>query len=122
MAKYEKRLRIQEETLEGFERTIVDSSRKGDLLYSHYQELQSLIDTIQSALKNHSYKEIAATFKKAKKEGVEEAQIIESMDKMGLVTLKLEDEHLNLDPRLSLPENAETYYNRGKKAKRRSPG
>jgi len=122
VAKYEKRLRIQEETLEGFERTIVDSSRKGDLLYSHYQELQSLIDTIQSALKNHSYKEIAATFKKAKKEGVEEAQIIESMDKMGLVTLKLEDEHLNLDPRLSLPENAETYYNRGKKAKRKIPG
>src|SRR5690606_4993781 len=59
---------------------------------------------------------------KAKKEGDEEAQIIESMDKMGLVTLKLEDEHLNLDPRLSLPENAETYYNRGKKAKRKIPG
>jgi len=122
VGKFEKRLRIQEETLEGFHRTIAESTRKGDLMYSHYQQLQALIDTIQSALQNHSFKEIATTFKKAKKEGVKEVQIIESMDKMGVVTLKVEGEYLNLDPRLNIPENAEIYYNRGKKAKRKIPG
>jgi predicted ribosome quality control (RQC) complex YloA/Tae2 family protein len=122
VGKFEKRLRIQEETLEGFHRTITDSTRKGELLYSHYQELQALIDTVRSALENHSFKQIAATFKKAKKEGVKEAQIIESMDKMGVLTLNLESVLVNLDPRLSIPENAETYYNRGKKAKRKIPG
>ena len=122
VGKFEKRLRIQEETLQGFHRTIEESTRKGDLMYSHYQELQGLIDTIQGALKNHSFKEIANTFKKAKKEGVKEAQIIESMDKMGVATLKLEGDYINLDPRLNLPENTEIYYNRGKKAKRKIPG
>lgn len=122
VGKFEKRLRIQEETLEGFHRTIKESTKKGDLLYSHYQELQVLIDTVMSALKNHSFKQIASTLKKAKKEGVNEAQIIESMDKLGVLTLKLEGELVNLDPRLSVPENAEIYYNRGKKAKRKIPG
>lgn len=122
VGKFEKRLRIQEETLEGFHRTIKESTKKGDLLYSHYQELQVLLDTVMSALNNHSFKEIASTLKKAKKEGVSEAQIIESMDKLGVLTLKLEGESVNLDPRLSVPENAEIYYNRGKKAKRKIPG
>ncbi|MDP3065499.1 MAG: ribosome rescue protein RqcH, partial [Methanobacteriaceae archaeon] len=122
VGKFEKRLRIQEETLEGFHRTIKESTKKGDLLYSHYQELQVLLDTVMSALTDHSFKEIASTLKKAKKEGVSEAQIIESMDKLGVLTLKLEGESVNLDPRLSVPENAEIYYNRGKKAKRKIPG
>ncbi|HMK54216.1 MAG TPA: ribosome rescue protein RqcH, partial [Methanobacteriaceae archaeon] len=122
VGKFEKRLRIQEETLEGFHRTIKESKIKGDLLYSHYQELQTLVDTILSAMEKYSFKEIASTFKKARKSGVKEAQIIESMDKMGVLTLNLEDERVNLDPRLSIPENAEIYYNRGKKAKRKIPG
>ena len=36
VGKYEKRLRIQRETLDKFEKTVKESKIKGDLLYSNY--------------------------------------------------------------------------------------
>jgi predicted ribosome quality control (RQC) complex YloA/Tae2 family protein len=122
VGKYEKRLRIQEETLEGFHKTVADSKKKGDLLYSHYQEAQQILDTIHAASEKYSFKEIASRFKNARKEGVKEAQIIESMDKMGVLTLNLEGERVTMNSRLTIPENTEIYYNKGKKAKRKISG
>lgn len=122
VGKYEKRLRIQEETLEKFQETIVDTKKKGNLLYSHYSEIQNLLDIIHQAREKFSWMEIASKLKKARKEGMKEAQIIESMDKMGVLTLNLEDERVIVDANLEIPENAEKYYNKGKKAKRKIKG
>lgn len=122
VGKYEKRLRIQEETLEGFQKTIVETKKKGNLLYSHYSEIQDLLDIIHQAREKFSWMEIASKFKKARKEGMKEAQIIESMDKMGVLTLNLEGERVIVDANLEIPENAEKYYNKGKKAKRKIKG
>lgn len=122
VGKYEKRLRIQEETLEGFQKTIVETKKKGDLLYSHYSEVQNLLDIIHQAREKYSWMEIASTLKKARKEGMKEAQIIESMDKMGVLTLNLEGERVIVDANLEIPENTEKYYNKGKKAKRKIKG
>ena len=36
--------------------------------------------------------------------------------------MNLEDQRIVLDSHLSIPENAETYYNKGKKAKRKLKG
>jgi predicted ribosome quality control (RQC) complex YloA/Tae2 family protein len=44
------------------------------------------------------------------------------MDKMGLLTLNLEGERVMVDANLEIPENAEKYYNKGKKAKRKIKG
>jgi predicted ribosome quality control (RQC) complex YloA/Tae2 family protein len=122
VGKYEKRLQIQEDTLKGFHKTIKVSKRKGDLLYSHYQEIQKIIDTVNQARESYSYKEIASKFKKARKDGLADAEIIESLDKMGNLNLKLEGDLITLDTRISIPENAESYYNKGKKAKRKIRG
>jgi len=122
VGKYEKRLRIQEETLEKFQKTIVETKKKGNLLYSHYSEIQDLLDIIHQAREKFSWMEIASKFKKARKEGMKEAQIIESMDKMGVLTLNLEGERVIVDANLEIPENAEKYYNKGKKAKRKIKG
>ncbi|CDG65333.1 MAG: hypothetical protein PWQ15_967 [Methanobacterium sp.] len=122
VGKYEKRLRLQEETLEGFQKTMVETKKKGDLIYSHYSEIQNLLDIIHQAREKYSWMEIASTLKKARKEGMKEAQIIESMDKMGVLTLNLEGERVIVDANLEIPENAEKYYNKGKKAKRKIKG
>ena len=122
VGKYEKRLRIQEETLKKFQETIVETKKKGNLLYSHYSEIQNLLDIIHQARENFSWMDIASKLKKARKEGMKEAQIIESMDKMGLLTLNLEGERVMVDANLEIPENAEKYYNKGKKAKRKIKG
>ena len=122
VGKYEKRLRIQEETLEKFQKTIVETKRKGNLIYSHYSEIQNLLDIIHQARGKFSWMEIASKLKKARKEGMVQAQIIQSMDKMGVLTLDLEGETVIVDANLEIPENAEKYYNKGKKAKRKIKG
>jgi len=122
VGKYEKRLRIQKESRDKFEKTVVDSKIKGDLLYSHYQEVESVLEIILQAREKYSWLEIIKIIKDARKKKVKGTEIVESIDKLGNITLNLEGQRIVLDSHLSIPENAETYYNKGKKAKRKIKG
>ena len=121
--KFEKRLRLQEETLDNFNKTIETSQHKGELIYSNYTTIENIINVVNSAIsKEYSFKEIGKILKKAKEDGMVEAQIFESIDKMGILTLKIEDTSIIIDPKLSIPENAESYYEKAKKAKKKTKG
>ncbi|MGA2676947.1 MAG: ribosome rescue protein RqcH [Methanobacterium sp.] len=122
VGKYEKRLRIQRETLEKFEKTVKESKIKGDLLYSNYQKVQNILDIINDARERYSWLEIIKIIKNGKKNKTDGLDIIESIDKLGSITLNLEDNRINIDSHLSIPENTEIYYNKGKKAKRKIKG
>ena len=73
-------------------------------------------------LQQETLDNIGKTLKKAKKDGMAEAQIYESIDKLGVLTLRIDDTTLNIDPKLTIPENAENYYEKAKKAKRKTKG
>ncbi|MEN4017108.1 MAG: ribosome rescue protein RqcH [Methanobacterium sp.] len=120
--KFEKRLKIQEDTLAKFHRTITESKKKGDLIYSNYGKIQNILDIIMDARKKYSWNEIASTLKQAKKQGMEEAQIIESLDKLGNLNLKIDNTPIMIDATSPIPENAEVYYEKAKKAKRKISG
>ena len=121
--KFEKRLHLQEETLDNFYKTIEDSKHKGEVIYSNYTTIENVINVVNQARSNdYSFKEIGKTLKKAKKDGMAEAQIYESIDKMGVLTLNIDDTSLIIDPKLTIPENAENYYEKAKKAKRKTKG
>ena len=121
--RFEKRLRLQQETLDNFYKTIEDSQHKGEIIYSNYTTIENIVTVVnQARSKDYSFKEIGKTLKKAKKDGMAEAQIYESIDKMGVLTLKIDDTTLNIDPKLTIPENAENYYEKAKKAKRKTKG
>ena len=121
--KFEKRLRLQQETLDNFYKTIEDSQHKGEIIYSNYTTIENIVTVVnQARSKDYSFKEIGKTLKKAKKDGMAEAQIYESIDKLGVLTLKIDDTTLNIDPKLTIPENAENYYEKAKKAKRKTKG
>ena len=123
IGKYEKRLKMQEDTLEGFYKTIEDTQHKGDTIYAHYNEIQEVIDIILQAREKYSWKEISTIIKKAKKDkSVQGLDMIESIDKMGVLNLKLDDTHVQIDPKIGIPESTEKYYNKGKKAKRKIDG
>ena len=118
--KFEKRLRLQQETLDNFYKTIEDSQHKGEVIYSNYPTIENVVTVVnQARSKDYSFKEIGKTLKKAKKDGMAEAQIYESIDKMGVLTLNIDNTTLNIDPNLTIPENAEKYY---EKAKRKTKG
>ena len=121
--KFEKRLRLQEETLDNFNKTIDDSQHKGEIIYSNYTSIENIINVVnQARSKDYSFKEIGKTLKKAKKDGMAEAQIYESIDKLGVLTLNIDDTSFVIDPKITIPENAENYYEKAKKAKRKIKG
>jgi len=120
--KFEKRLKIQEDTLAKFHMTIQESKKKGDLIYSNYGKVQNILDIIKEARKKYSWNEISSKLKQAKKQGMEEAQIIESLDKLGNLNLKIDDAPIMIDATILIPENAEVYYEKAKKAKRKIKG
>lgn len=121
--KFKKRLYLQEETLKKFHRTIEDSTKKGDLLYANYSEIEKIMKVVLDAKNNgYSWKEIAKIIKKARKNGMADAQAIESIDNMGKVNLKIDDMNVLVDSYSSIPENAEVYYEKSKKAKRKIKG
>ena len=122
VGKFEKRLAIQLETLEKFNKTIKETKIKGEAIYSNYQKIQNIIDIIKEARKTHSWLEIIDTVKKAKKAKTEGLEIIESIDKMGILTLNLDGIRVNIDTTQGIPENAEVYYNKGKKSKKKIKG
>ncbi len=122
VGKFEKRLAIQLATLEKFNKTVKDSKIKGEAIYSNYQSIQNIINIINEAREKHSWLEIISIIKKAKKAKTEGLEIIESIDKMGVLTLNLDGIIVNIDTGLGIPENAEVYYNKGKKAKKKIKG
>lgn len=123
VGKYEKRLKLQEETVQNFKDTIETCQHKGEVIYSNYGAVENIINVVNAArLKDYSFKEIAKTLKNAKKNGMAEAQIYESMDKLGNLTLDIDNVKINIDPHLKVPENAQIYYEKAKKAKRKIKG
>lgn len=120
--KYAKRLKIQEETLDNFKNTIVDSTRKGDLLYAYYSQVEDILKVIHQAREKYSWMEISKTLKKAKKKGVDGLEMVESLDKLGNLNLIIEEDRIFIDSKKPIPENAEVYYEKGKKAKRKIKG
>ncbi len=121
--KFEKRLRLQEETLDNFNKTIEDSQHKGEIIYSNYPSIENIITVVnQARSKDYSFKEIGKILKKAKEDGMPEAQIYESIDKLGVLTLNIDDTSFIIDPKITIPENAENYYEKAKKAKRKTKG
>ena len=121
--KFEKRLSLQQETLDNFKKTIEESQHKGEVIYSNYPSIENIINVVNTARsKDYSFKEIGKTLKKAKNDGMDEAQIYESIDKMGVLTLDIDNTKINIDPKLTIPENAEKYYEKSKKAKRKIKG
>lgn len=121
--KFEKRLQIQEETLNNFNKTIENSQHKGEIIYSNYPSIENIITVVnQARSKDYSFKEIGKILKKAKEDGMDEAQIYESIDKMGILTLNIDNTSFTIDPKITIPENAENYYEKAKKAKRKTNG
>jgi predicted ribosome quality control (RQC) complex YloA/Tae2 family protein len=120
--KFEKRLKIQEDTLVKFHKTIEESKKKGDLIYSSYGRIQNILDIIEKARERYSWNEIASKLKLAKKQGLEDAEIIESLDKLGNLSLRIDNTPIMIDATSPIPENAEVYYEKAKKAKRKING
>lgn len=96
----------------------------GDAIYAHFQELQKFQEQLLKAeQQGYSWNAIVAQVMAAKKAGKAPMSYVESFDGKNLaLNLAIDGLHFSLAIRESLFENANAYYERGKRAKEKAQG
>lgn len=120
----ERRLRQQQDAIVKFEKDEADNVRKGEIIYAEYPQIESIIKVIGGArAKGYSWDDIRKTLKDAKKSGNAAAAAIQAVDPAtGTVTVKLADATINLEVALTVPQNAQAYYDKAKRVQSKKAG
>ncbi len=96
----------------------------GDTIYAHFNELQTFQDQlIKANIQGHDWDSIIKTVMAAKKTGKVPAAYFEGFDGKNLaLNLGIDNFHFSFNLRDSLFDNANRYYEHGKRAKEKSQG
>ena len=96
----------------------------GDAIYAHFNELQTFQDQlIKANVQGHDWKTIINTVMVARKSGKVPATYVEGFDGKNLaLNLFIDNFHFSINIRDSLFDNANRYYEHGKRAKEKSQG
>jgi predicted ribosome quality control (RQC) complex YloA/Tae2 family protein len=96
----------------------------GDTIYAHFNVLQAFQEQLLKAnQQGHEWNTIITTVMAAKKAGKFPAAYVESFDGRNLaLNLGIDSFHFSLNLRDSLFDNANRYYERGKRAKEKAQG
>ena len=111
---YEYRLQKQIQALTKFKDDEGKLVRRGEMIYGHYQTVDSILNVIKAAReKGYSWDDIKNILKRS---DVPEARVIKSINaSKGTISITLDNEEIELDPRLSVTQNSQMYYDRSKK-------
>ncbi|MFV9631546.1 MAG: ribosome rescue protein RqcH [Methanosarcinales archaeon] len=115
----ERRLRQQHDAIEKFTKQQAKLKAKGELLYAHYQTVEEILKIINDARQRFSWDEIKHRLKNADNP---QAKLIRSIDpSTGTLGLVLDEVHIDVNINLTVPRNAQIFYDKAKKtAKKRS--
>ncbi|MCE8423300.1 MAG: NFACT family protein [Candidatus Methanoperedens sp.] len=111
---FEYRMQKQTEALQKFKEEEKKLVHKGELIYGHYQTIDSVLKAIKSARdKGYSWDEIKSILKKS---DMPEAKSIRSINPVkGTISVSIDNEDVELDVRLSVTQNSQVFYDRSKK-------
>ncbi|MCE8424629.1 MAG: NFACT family protein [Candidatus Methanoperedens sp.] len=118
---FEYRMQKQTEALQKFKEEEKKLVHKGELIYGHYQTIDSVLKAIKSARdKDYSWDEIKSILKKS---DMPEAKSIRSINPVkGTISVSIDNEDVELDVRLSVTQNSQVFYDRSKKLSRKIKG
>jgi len=121
---FERRLQQQQDAIAKFEKEEKENARKGEVIYAEYRRVEGIIKVIKGAReKGYSWDDIRRTLKEAKKAGHTSASEIQAIDPAtGLITVVLPEATVNLDISMTVPQNAQAYYDRVKKVQSKRDG
>ena len=116
----ERRIMLQKRAVEDFGAQEREMKQKGEVIYQRYGDIQQLIDVIANArARDFSYQQI---WEKISSSGLPQAQVLLSLDGLGRMLVLLDGSELELDAGLSVPQNAQRYYERAKEMARKAGG
>jgi predicted ribosome quality control (RQC) complex YloA/Tae2 family protein len=116
----ERRIMLQKRAVEDFGAQEREMKQKGELVYQHYSEIQQLMEVIANArARDFSYQQI---WEKISSSGLPQSQVLLSLNGLGEMKVLLEGEELELEAGLSVPQNAQRYYEKAKEMARKGAG
>jgi predicted ribosome quality control (RQC) complex YloA/Tae2 family protein len=120
---FERRLQKQQAAIEKFGTDAEKQTLVAEKIYAHYVEIEEIINILKQArAKGYSWDEIKSIIKKAK-ESVPSAKMIASIDSAaGNIVLDLDGTKASIDIKMTIPQNAQIYYDKAKKLIRKKDG
>ncbi|HIH36703.1 MAG TPA: fibronectin-binding domain-containing protein [Methanocellales archaeon] len=107
----ERTLNQQGLAIEEFKKEEKECIKKAEIIYTQYQHIERIFKSIHDARgQGSSWKEIKST-------------IEEEIDEVaGILTIELDGAHVALDIQMGIPQNAQRYYQRAKKIRKKLEG
>jgi predicted ribosome quality control (RQC) complex YloA/Tae2 family protein len=116
----ERRLRQQQQAIEKFTKQAAGLKEKGELLYAYYQPVEEILNIITEARQRLGWDEIRSRLKGA---DIPQAKMIRSIDpSSGKLSVELDGKNVDVDIKLTVPQNAQVYYDKAKKLAGKSSG
>ncbi len=123
-AKLQRIIEKQQESVTRLNEKAERLQRTGELIYSHFQVVQDVLDTIRQArTRGLAWSDILQTIEAGKQKGNTTAMLIERIiPSKAQIIIKLEGTDVSLDLRLSAQDNASKAYQEAKKARSKMQG
>ncbi|MDW7730934.1 MAG: ribosome rescue protein RqcH [Methanolobus sp.] len=120
---FERRLRKQEEAIDNFGKDAEKYVQVAEKIYAHYVDIEEVVGVLDKAReKGYTWDEIKKIVKNAK-DTLPAAKRIVSIDSAsGKIVLDLEGTNATIDLRLTIPQNAQYYYDKAKKLNKKKDG
>ena len=116
----DRRIEIQRKAIDEFASKEKELVALGELIYQRYRDIEQLLGVISDAsTKGFSYTQI---WERIRSSGHPQAQMIRSMDHTGEVCIVLDDAKLDLNAGLTVPQNAQRYYEQAKEMAKKARG
>lgn len=116
----DRRIEIQLKAIQEYAAKEREYVAKGELIYQMYGDVESILNIISGAkAKGFSYGQI---FEKIHGSGLDRAKYLISLDHTGELKFDLDGNELELNAELSVPQNAQRYYDRSKEMSRKGKG
>ena len=116
----EHRIELQKKAIEEFRDQEAELVRKGELIYQLYGNVEQILTLMNDArTRGFSYNQI---WEKISGSGLPQAKTILSLDGRGEMRVLLEEEELELNAGLTVPQNAQRYYDKAKEMVRKARG
>jgi len=124
IARKQRIINQQEGAIQQFEEQADAERQKAELLYAHYDTVDEVIKTIQSAREDDvPWDDIAATLERGAEQGIAAAEAVVDIDESeASVTLALEDTHVTVRVAEGVEKNADRLYREAKRVAEKQDG
>ena len=116
----DRRIEIQIKAIQEYAAKEREYVAKGELIYQRYGDVEALLNIIAGAkAKGFTYDQI---FQRIRGSGLPQSRSLISLDHTGELKFDLDGEELELNAELSVPQNAQRYYDRSKEMSKKGQG